>query len=148
MGAAREKDQADFDLDRFVDMFDQAMVSRDPRVIDALRSLMMMVILTQPEVAANPMADRQRGPLRRMVEDLGHMNRRLERLEGEVRQATHATSSYSYANQWDELDRYPNEKYANAIKVTASQLQKDIDQQVLNNIMNQTLAKSNKKTSI
>ena len=49
MSAAREKDQADFDLERFVDMFDTAMTSNDPRVVETLRKLMMIVALTRPE---------------------------------------------------------------------------------------------------
>jgi len=48
MSAAREKDQADFDLERFVDMFDTAMTSNDPRVVETLRKLMMIVALTRP----------------------------------------------------------------------------------------------------
>ena len=46
MSAAREKDEADFDLERFTEMFDRAMTSDDPRVKNALRQLMMMIILT------------------------------------------------------------------------------------------------------
>ena len=136
MGAAREKDQADFDLDRFIDMFDQAMVSRDPRVVDALRSLMMMVILTRPEVDATLAVDRQRGPLRRMYEDLGHMNSRIARIEEEIRQSQKRTSSsawsYSNTNPWDEFDRYPNEKYATTLDAAK------IDQAILDTIMNHT----------
>jgi hypothetical protein len=85
MGAARESTQADFDLERFVDMFDEALTSRDERVVNALRSLMMMVILTKPE-AKHPMADRARGPLRQVVEDQNIILRRLDRLEDELRQ--------------------------------------------------------------
>lgn len=139
MSGSREKNQSDFDLGRFIDMFDQAMVSEDPRVVDALRSLMMMVILTKPEVAASPLVDRQRGPLRRMYEDLGDLNRRMTRLEEETRESKHDTRTYSFANQWDELDRYPNEKYA------ARQLSASIDQQIINNI---TQALTSKKTDI
>ena len=62
MSAAREKDQADFDLERFVDMFDEAMTSRDPRVMDALRGLMMMVTLTRPESRDSGLHDRNAGP--------------------------------------------------------------------------------------
>ena len=49
MSAARELDQSDFDLDRFVDMFDEALTSTDPRVVETLRKLMMIVALTRPE---------------------------------------------------------------------------------------------------
>ena len=64
MSAAREKDQADFDLERFVDMFDEALTSQDPRVMDALRSLMMIVTLTCPESKTEH--SRRDGPLRRL----------------------------------------------------------------------------------
>lgn len=142
MNGSRDEDQADFDLGRFIDMFDQAMVSRDPRVVDALRSLMMMVILTKPEVDASPAVDRQRGPLRRMYEDLGDLNRRMSRVEEEIRhtQKSAAASKYSYShsNPWDEFDRYPNEKYAvQAAKKMAS----TIDQEILTTLMNQTKLK-------
>ena len=85
MGGAREKDQADFDLERVIDMFDEAMTSRDPRVIDALRSLMMIVALTRPEASRNPMADKAHGPLRRLHEDMSHIFRRMSDLEHKIR---------------------------------------------------------------
>jgi hypothetical protein len=81
MGAMREPDQADFDLDRFIDMFDTAMTSEDPRVVETLRKLMMIVALTKPEA---PAADRQ-GPLRRLYEDMQDLNRRTRRLDEELR---------------------------------------------------------------
>ena len=80
MSAAREKDQADFDLERFIDMFDEALTSQDERVVNALRNLMMMVILTKSD-SRNMYADRNYGPLRRMCEDLNHINRRLGTIE-------------------------------------------------------------------
>lgn len=86
MGAAREKDQADFDLERFIDMFDQALTSRDERVVDALRSLMMMVILTKPETHGLG-HDRTRGPLRQLFDDVNHLHRKVDRLEHETQRA-------------------------------------------------------------
>lgn len=83
MGAARMMDQSDFDLERFIGMFDEALTSKDPRVIDALRSLMMMVILTKPETNG-PAVDRQQGPLRRLYTDVNNLARRLNSLEEEV----------------------------------------------------------------
>lgn len=108
MGVAREKDQADFDLERFVDMFDEAMASRDPRVISALRSLMMVVTLTRPETNQHIIEDRQRGPLRRLFEDMNHLHRRLERMEDEIRSIRNTTSGVEH--NWDNL-KYPYEKY-------------------------------------
>lgn len=106
MGAAREKDQADFDLERFIDMFDEAMTSQDPRVIDTLRSLMMIVTLTRPESATVPI-DRNRGPLRRLFEDVNHLNRRLHTLEEELR----SLGKYIMREQEHVDVKYPYEKY-------------------------------------
>ena len=80
---SREKEQADFDLERFINMFDEALTSNDERVVNALRSLMMMVILTKPESHAQ--ADRNRGPLRQLYDDVHNINRRLNNTEDMVR---------------------------------------------------------------
>ena len=77
MGASREKDSSDFDLDRFINMFDEALTSQDPRVIDALRGLLMIVALTRPEAKTSI----ERGPLRRLVDDVTNLNRRLGAVE-------------------------------------------------------------------
>jgi hypothetical protein len=124
MSAAREKDQADFDLERFVDMFDEAITSQDPRVINALRSLMMMVTLTRPESRNSGLHDRNAGPLRRLHEDMNHLHRRVERME---EQLNRAESSQRQA-QIDPYN-YPWEKYTMA---AASAMAQSIDQDVLN----------------
>ena len=80
MSASREKDSADFDLDRFINMFDEALTSQDPRVIDALRGLLMIVTLTRPEAKTSI----ERGPLRRLVDDVTNLNRRLGAVENRV----------------------------------------------------------------
>lgn len=80
MSSAREKDQLDFDLERFIEMFDEALTSNDDRVVNALRQLMMMVILTKSESR-----DGSHGPLKRLFDDQSHILRRLERIETEMR---------------------------------------------------------------
>lgn len=133
MNGSRENNQPDFDLDRFIDMFDQAMVSTDPRVVDALRSLMMMVILTKPEVASGPVINRKQTPLRGIYDDLETLKRRMSQVEAIF--SSQLTSKYNYTSQnpWDEFDRYPNEKYS-----------MKLDQQVLDNlkIQSQPMKKS------
>jgi hypothetical protein len=124
MSAAREKDSADFDLERFVDMFDEAMTSRDPRVIDALRGLMMMVTLTRPESRDSGLHDRNAGPLRRMYEDINHLHRRVERMEGLLQRAERSQSK-------DDYYKYPYEKYT---MVAAQNMAQQIDQDVLNKL--------------
>ncbi len=132
MSAAREKDQADFDLERFVDMFDEALTSRDPRVMDALRGLMMMVTLTRPESRDSGLHDRNSGPLRRMYEDMNQLHRRIERVEELYRQAERSQHQAEPYN-------YPYEKYTMA---AAQNMAQTIDQDLLNKL------KSSYKTKI
>jgi hypothetical protein len=126
MSAAREKDQADFDLERFVDMFDEALTSRDPRVIDALRGLMMMVTLTRPESRDSGLHDRNSGPLRRMFEDLNHLHRRIERVE-----ELYTRAERSQRPERIDTYNYPYEKYTMA---AAQNMAQTIDQDVLNKL--------------
>ena len=106
----REKDQADFDLERFIEMFDDALTSKDERVINALRSLMMMTILTKSESRSNMIGDRNYGPLRRMYEDLRHINSRLHILEEELREQKYRDSKLEKAvsakEYWPDQDEY------------------------------------------
>ena len=113
MSAAREKDSSDFDLDRFINMFDEALTSEDPRVIDALRGLLMIVTLTRPEAKTSV----ERGPLRRLVNDVTNLNRRLGVVENRVLaerdQAISTTDKYNgTAFGQVESRLYPNEVWA------------------------------------
>jgi hypothetical protein len=131
MSAAREKDQADFDLERFVDMFDEALTSRDPRVMDALRGLMMMVTLTRPESRDSGLHDRNPGPLRRMYEDMSQLHRRIERVEELYRQSEHSQRQVEPYN-------YPYEKYT---RVSAQNMAQTIDQELLNKLKSSYMTK-------
>jgi hypothetical protein len=126
MSAAREKDQADFDLERFVDMFDEALTSQDPRVMNALRSLMMMVTLTRPESRDSGLHDRNAGPLRRLHEDMNHLHRRIERMEEQLSRAERSQRP-------EQIDpyNYPWEKYS---MQTAASMASKIDQDLLNTL--------------
>ena len=124
MSAAREKDQADFDLERFVDMFDEALLSQDSRVMNALRSLMMMVTLTRPESRDSGLHDRNHGPLRRLYEDVNHLNSRLHRMEDEVQQMR---------NSYKDKYSYPYEKYDYSMQAAQNMADK-IDQDLLNTL--------------
>ena len=93
-GAAREPDQADFDLERFIDMFDEAMTSKDPRVMKTLRDLMMIVALTRSESRATH--GRNSGPLRRLFEDMHHLNRRMYDLEDTIRRVSAQPEEKAY----------------------------------------------------
>jgi hypothetical protein len=105
MSAARDPDQSDFDFERFINMFDEALTSRDPRVIDALRGLMMMVTLTRSETR-DVMEDRRTGPLRRLVEDVNALNRRIAHLENTQSRygAAPAQERYEYQKAYQEYD--------------------------------------------
>jgi hypothetical protein len=113
MSASREKDSADFDLDQFVRMFDEALTSQDPRVIDALRGLLMIVTLTRPEARTSV----ERGLLRSLVNDVTNLNRRLgvveNRVVAEREQAVSTTDKYNgTAFGQVESRLYPNEVWA------------------------------------
>lgn len=107
MGAAREKTQEDFDLERFIDMFDEALTSNDERVVNALRSLMMMVILTKSETRSNERI----GPLRQIYDDLHNLNRRMHSMEDTVRQL-----EYHHRKEFEEErkrnDVWPAKSYS------------------------------------
>jgi len=84
-GAMREKDSGDYDLERLTELFDEALTSNDPRVKNALRQLMMMVILTSED---HEDKDKglygRRGPMRRMQEDLNDLRRIVSDLRNEI----------------------------------------------------------------
>jgi hypothetical protein len=127
MGAAREPDQADFDLDRFVDMFDEAMTSQDPRVVETLRKLLMIVALTRPETHNEQ--GRRTGPLRRLYEDMNDLNRAVSRMQGEIQ---HLNNKFARAEQpyrWEAEDKYT--------LAGANQMAQQIDQDVLNRLKQQ-----------
>ena len=122
MGGMREKDQADFDLERFIDLFDEAMTSKDPRVVETLRSLMMIVTLTRPETGAVSV-DRRQGPLRRLFDDMHNLNRRVSRMEEEQHRAYRAEQPY----RWEAEDKYT--------MAAASQMAQSIDRNVMRQLL-------------
>lgn len=80
----REKDQADFDLETFIDLFDTAMTSDNPAVQKALKNLILISAL----VDAKSDYGLRKGPLRRVVEDIRHLNQRVSSLEMEKQYKT------------------------------------------------------------
>lgn len=101
-----EKQTADFDLERFIEMFDGALTSTDERVINALRSLMMMVILTKPEGNKNSI-----GPLQQLFNDVHNLNKRLGQVEynykelrNHVEGQRHKDEYYKYKDYYDRTD--------------------------------------------
>jgi hypothetical protein len=127
MSAARQPDQADFDLERFIDMFDTAMTSEDPRVTETLRKLMMIVALTAPESTGRH--DRLNGPLRRLYEDMHNLNRRMSQMDEDVR---------GIANRVHRSDREPynwNDKYTMA---AAQNMAQSIDRDLMRELSNTT----------
>lgn len=106
-----EKDAADFDLERFIEMFDRAMTSSDPRVKNALRQLMMMVILTDTSSDHESGVRASHGPLRRLQEDVRDQFRWIQRLEKEI---------HSLKNQlsYHEMQRQGNNTALQGAKVS------------------------------
>ena len=123
--AAREPDQADFDLERFIDMFDEAMSSKDERVINALRNLMMIVTLTRPEVRME--MGRNTGPLRRLFEDMQHINRRVYDLEDTIRRVSRPPQEMAErASDWSIKEKMAMQ----AAQTVAQKMDQDIINQM------------------
>ena len=131
-GAAREAGQADFDLERFINMFDEAMTSKDPRVIETLRSLLMIVTLTRPE-DHNHGIDRRTGPLRQMYDDVRQAHRRISDLEDMFKMMTRQISEVGAegARSWPEREELYKMK-------AAAQMAQQIDHDVLRQLSKQT----------
>ena len=112
-GAMREKDAADYDLERFTEMFDQALISNDPRVKNALRQLMMMVILTDTDDHEGEQRARH-GPLRQMQMDMREQFKWIQRLEREIENLkanlTQTNGLGGYRSQGWPRDYDPNYK--------------------------------------
>lgn len=96
----REKTQADFDLERVVELFDRALTSKDERVVNALRSLLMIVALTDPDT---PDQDLRIGPFRQLQEELEQLRRNVINLQMEVSQLRNPPRQ---ANPWVQPGPY------------------------------------------
>ena len=86
MSGSREKDSSDFDLEQFVDLFDTALSSDNPAVKRALKNLLMIATLVDSDLTPE---QRVKGPLRRLVDDLREVNRRIDRLQEEQAQRSY-----------------------------------------------------------
>ena len=126
-GAAREPDQADFDLERFINLFDEAMTSKDPRVVETLRNLLMIVTLTRPETHNEQ--SRRSGPLRRLFEDMNDLNRAVSRMQEELRSVSNEVRRASQPYRWEAEDKYT--------LAGAGKMAQQIDQDVLNQLKQQ-----------
>ena len=126
-GAAREPDQADFDLERFINLFDEAMTSRDPRVVETLRNLLMIVTLTRPETYEEH--GRRAGPLRRLFEDMNDLNRSVHRMDAEIQRLNNTLSRVEQPYRWEAEDKYT--------LAGAAKMAQQIDQDVLNQLRQQ-----------
>jgi hypothetical protein len=99
MSAAHE------DLESLAEMLDTALTSQDPRVVSALRQLMIMVALTRPDVSA---PGDHRGPIRRLMTRVDDLHQRMERLEYELSRSRYEQEKkykydyQQYQNPWTE----------------------------------------------
>ena len=81
---------------------------------------MMIVTLTRPESRDAGLHDRNSGPLRRLFEDMNHLNRRLGRMEEEMHMIKRSFNEAAAS--------YPYEKYTMR---AAAEMSAQIDQDVL-----------------
>ncbi len=128
-GAAREPDQADFDLERFINLFDEAMTSKDPRVVETLRNLLMIVTLTRPETHNEQ--GRRSGPLRRLFEDMNDLNRSVHRMDAEIQRLNNTLSRVEQPYRWEAEDKYTMK--------AAAQMAQQIDHDLLDKLRQQQI---------
>lgn len=79
MSGMREKDQADFDLETFVDLFDTAISSDNPTVQRALKNLILVSAIVNAQENSEGL---RKGPLRRVIDDVQALHKRISNLEG------------------------------------------------------------------
>lgn len=79
--SSQEKDQSNFDLERFVELFDECMTSSNPAVQKAFKNLMLVASISNSDTKHLPAT---KGPLRRLVDDVHNIHRRVSRLEDTV----------------------------------------------------------------
>jgi hypothetical protein len=87
------------DLESLAEMLDTALTSQDPRVVSALRQLMIMVALTRPDVAADK---NTLGPIRRLMSRVDDLHQRMERMEYELSRGRYEQEKkykYDYQHQ-------------------------------------------------
>ena len=99
--SSREPDQSDFDLNTFIDLFDEALSSDDPRVKRALKDLLIITTLIRSADCQQPDLFERKGPLRRLFDDLNNISRRVNTLE-------HNKIFEDLANQKPSYSNYPN----------------------------------------
>ena len=106
MSAAHE------DLESLAEMLDTALTSQDPRVVSALRQLMIMVALTRPDAAADK---NTLGPIRRLMSRVDDLHQRMERLEYELSRGRYEQEKkydydiQQYRNPWSDSMRVKSE---------------------------------------
>ncbi len=66
-------------VEQLIEIFDKALTSDDERVVNALRSLMMITLLTDPDKEK-----RKIGPLQEVLDDVSRIHQRMRGLEEEI----------------------------------------------------------------
>lgn len=105
--SSREKDSSDFDLEQFVDLFDTAMCSDNPAVQRAFKNLLLVATIADSSVSGE---QRVKGPLRSLVDSVGHINRRMNQLESNSIKKYAQASSNGTASGYYDQDKW-NDKF-------------------------------------
>ena len=100
------KEQADFDLERVMDLFDTALTSDDQRVQSALRQLLTIVALRQTQEDGKSLIASRNGPLRQMQEDMRDLSRAINRLQEELYQVKTQMNRNPYPQPYTGTNPY------------------------------------------
>jgi hypothetical protein len=111
------------DLESLAEMLDTALTSQDPRVVSALRQLMIMVALTRPDVAADK---NTLGPIRRLMSRVDDLHQRMERMEYELSRGRYEQEK-KYKYDYDYKYRGPSlEEFQDRFTYRDPELQKKL----------------------
>lgn len=94
---------SEVDIQQLIEVIDRALTSKDERVINALRQLMMMVILTHPDSH-----DSEPGPLTEMTTEVRSLRKRMAEVEYELSRVRSGAYQRSYSSdkfEWPQSSR-------------------------------------------
>lgn len=121
-----DENDSDFDLEKFVDLFDTAMTSTNPTVQRAFKNLLLVSTIADSKPHDKVIS---KGPLRKLVEDVKQLTARVSTLEYNLMSA----SQTYYRN--NTTTAIPAVKYYNTITTAGTALpstasQNDISSQL------------------
>lgn len=112
--AFQEKEPSEYDLEKFIELFDEALTSNDPRIKKALSHLLTITTLI---TSSTNLVENKIKPLRKLFDDYYDLQRRITKIERNFDNlpnlGKHNTNIYL-----DNIKKYP--AYISSVKSNTS----------------------------